>query len=271
MALSDSELTSALVRLAQLASAQPMDRKCVLDACADSGLRVLEAQAAVVRYTPQEGSPVQALGTSEALRTLAVKACTWREGPGHDAQTSGCALLDVEVSTRAARQRWPRWAPQAAELGYSRVTALPLDGPDGPVGALVLFDGVLGDGDERALSGARALAEMAAHLLFLQDEAVREHTRAGQLTSALITRVVIEQAKGILADRHGISVDEAFRHLRGYARSHRRTADAVAREIIDGSLDPLARTESQPAHTGRSRGAVQGGRPQRQARRDRRP
>ncbi|MEU6769556.1 ANTAR domain-containing protein [Streptomyces sp. NPDC046853] len=265
--LAEAELTAALVQLAQLASARPLDGERVLIACADSGRRALSAHAAVVRYAPPNRSEVQVLGTSEALRALALNACTWGEGPGHDTQVSGCALLDMKVTTAAARRRWPRWAPQAAQLGYSRVTALPLDGPDGPVGALLLLDGARGDGGEQALSGARALADMTAHLLSLQDEAVREHTRAGQLTTALATRVAIEQAKGILAARHHLTVDEAFTHLRSYARSHRRTADAVARAIIEDRLDPLDQAPAQSARAARPSGNAPGQKPPRRTRR----
>ena len=61
--------------------------------------------------------------------------------------------------------------------------------------------------------------------------------RARQLEQALISRIVIEQAKGVLAERHGLDVDRAFELLRGEARNSRRRIHDVAADVVAGDLD----------------------------------
>ncbi|NEB80608.1 ANTAR domain-containing protein, partial [Streptomyces sp. SID14478] len=127
--------------------------------------------------------------------------------------------------------------PRAAALGIGRVTALPLRSKDGTAGALVLFQQPGGPLDERGLGLARSLADTAAHTLSLQREVSESRVLAGQLEHALSSRVVVEQAKGILAARHGIALDVAFDRLRRHARSHQRKVAEVAREITEGRDD----------------------------------
>ncbi|WP_051940781.1 ANTAR domain-containing protein [Phaeacidiphilus oryzae] len=87
-------------------------------------------------------------------------------------------------------------------------------------------------GDELEL--AQAMADAAGIALARELEVWDSRNRAEQLEYALSHRVVVEQAKGVLATRQGIGVDEAFELLRGYARRNRRRVSEVAREIVDG-------------------------------------
>jgi GAF domain-containing protein len=198
---------------------------------------VYGAQGAIVQYVPLGSSDVRTEGTGSALRALAADAAAWKEGPGCDVCSSGSSLIDVDVTTGPARVRWPSWAPRAQALGFGRVTALPLMSSDLPFGALVLLGPPGAAVDERALAVVRSLTETAAHALALQRQAYESRVLADQLQRALNSRIVIEQAKGMLAVRHGLSLDEAFDRLRRHARTHRRKVAELAHEITEGRDD----------------------------------
>ena len=131
-----------------------------------------------------------------------------------------------------------RFAPVAAEAGFRGVHALPLRLRTHTLGALNLFQeepGGLGHDD---VTAAQALADVAT-IALLQHRASREAQGvADQLRAALDSRIAIEQAKGVIAERAGIGMAEAFARLRGYARSHQRLLADVARDVVDGTLPP---------------------------------
>ena len=114
---------------------------------------------------------------------------------------------------------------------------MPLRLRDTTIGALNLFRldrGTMGQPD---IDAAQALAD-AATITILQHRAVIETSIVnGQLQLALTSRVLIEQAKGVLTERSGVEMDQAFAALRSYARSHNRRLADVAVAVIDGTLD----------------------------------
>nr|WP_237551532.1 GAF and ANTAR domain-containing protein [Streptomyces sp. SID8367] len=229
----EQELASIFARLTGEAARDPLDTQVLLTALVEGGSRLFGARAASVHYLSTAGGTVQTQGTMSALRGLEEDATGWQEGPGHDARTTGCALIDVDVTTPPTRVRWPRWSARVTALGHGRITALPLPAKEGPTGALILFDAQDRRLDERALTLARLFAEAAAHTLALQREVSESRVLAGQLEHALSSRVVVEQAKGIVSARYGIPVDEAFERLRRYARSHQLKVAHVARQITE--------------------------------------
>ncbi|MEV0124284.1 GAF and ANTAR domain-containing protein [Streptomyces sp. NPDC050703] len=236
--LQDEELAALFARLMRVASLDPLDTRRLLATCAESGRRVYGARGAIVQYAPLSSPDITTEGTGSALRTLASDAVSWKEGPGCDARSTGAALIDVDVTTRPARVRWPAWTPRALALGFNRVTALPLKSSDGiPFGALVLLGPPAVTTDGKALALARSLAETAAHALALQRRAFESRVLATQLQTALSSRVVIEQAKGMLAVRQGLTLDDAFDRLRRHARAHRRKVADVAHEVTEGRDD----------------------------------
>ncbi|MFD8569603.1 GAF and ANTAR domain-containing protein [Streptomyces sp. NPDC057694] len=234
MALHEQELATIFAHLTGEAARDPLDTQTLLTALVEGGSRLFGAGGASVHYLAATGGTVQTEGTAVALRGLEEDATGWQEGPGHDARTTGCALIDVDVTTAPTRVRWPRWTARVTALGHGRVTALPLPAKGGPTGALVLFDARGRRLDERALTLARLFAEAAAHTLSLQREVTESRVLAGQLEHALSSRVVVEQAKGIVSARYDIPLDEAFERLRRYARSHQRKVADVARQITEG-------------------------------------
>ena len=118
-------------------------------------------------------------------------------------------------------------------------------GPHGLVGALNVFRGsdVPFTGDEMAI--AQAMGEVAA-IALIQERALREHSLlTGQLHAALNSRVVIEQAKGMLSEYLKVTVSDAFELLRTYAREHNRKLSEVAGEVVDRTI-PSAALTSRP-------------------------
>ncbi|WP_428949920.1 ANTAR domain-containing protein [Streptomyces sp. cg35] len=234
-----TDIAEVFTRVLEQAAADPLDVQGALAVFVESSRWLYGARAALVRYTPLGTTVVWTDGTDSAVRSLAADAAGWGEGPGHDVQSSGCALLDVDVTTHSAWERWPRWAPRAASLGFGRVTVLPLSGDDGLVGAVVLLGAPGSPLDEPALELVRSLAEAAAGMWKLQREVEESRSHASDLQQSLSTRVVVEQAKGILAARHNISLEVAFARLRLRATTGQRTILEAAHDVVEGRQEAV--------------------------------
>ena len=116
------------------------------------------------------------------------------------------------------------------------------------IGALNLFRPDAGDTDDLDLAAAQAFADVAT-IGILQHRAVQEAQLVNeQLSAALDSRVVIEQAKGMVAERTGLTMEESFSRLRGHARHHNLRLSDLAGDVIDGSVAPssLERARARP-------------------------
>ncbi len=151
------------------------------------------------------------------------------EGPCQDCYRGGSAVSENDLT--AGLQRWPAFSPLAASAGFRSVHAFPLRLRNEVIGALNLFGtdpGALTDDDARVI---QALADVAT-IGLLQERAIRRgELLTEQLQAALNSRVVIEQAKGALAQIHAITPDEAFARLRDYSRGRRLRLGEVARAV----------------------------------------
>jgi hypothetical protein len=229
-------LAEAFVDLAASPVTEASDPTGLLACLALHGSELLGDCAAVVLYAPDKSASVEVAGVGEGLMCLAHDAVGWGEGPGQEA-CGGRPVADTALDGDRARSDWPRFAARALGLGYGRTAALPLRVGQESSGALVL----LGPGSTplpaQLLALGQSLADAAGWTLERDRQLCETRALADQLEQALVSRVVIEQAKGTLAARHSISVDEAFRVLRAYARSHRRRLPDVAREVVDRTLD----------------------------------
>jgi transcriptional regulator with GAF, ATPase, and Fis domain len=168
--------------------------------------------------------------SDEATRLLELFQIQHNEGPCLDAFTTGAPVVNADL--RSAHDRWPTFAPRAAAGGFRSVHALPLRLRSTVIGALNLFGS-----DVRVLEAAdvaivQSLADVATIGLLQQHAIRRGEILTEQLQHALNSRVVIEQAKGVLARVHGVDVDAAFELLRSYARSHNRKLVDLARLVV---------------------------------------
>jgi hypothetical protein len=183
--------------------------------------------------------------SSEQTRLLELFQLQNSEGPCLECYTSGAPVQCPDLTE--VGQRWPLFAPAAVDTGYLAVQALPMRLRDTTIGALNLFSDVSGALDPEAVAIGQALADVATIGILHERALRRQEEIAGQLQSALNSRILIEQAKGVLAERLGISVDNAFTSLRDYARSGNRKLRDVALAVIDGSLDAAVLRDHTPA------------------------
>jgi hypothetical protein len=142
------------------------------------------------------------------------------EGPCFDAYNTHAAVACDSLDD--AQTRWPLFARHAREGGFSSVSAVPMRLRSQVIGALNLFSTRSTALTQRDLTVAQAMADIAT-IGILQERAIHDSRAfSAQLEAALDSRIVIEQAKGIVAQRNQVSVDEAFQQIRHFARSHNR-------------------------------------------------
>jgi GAF domain-containing protein len=154
-----------------------------------------------------------------------------------------------------AARRWPGFAAAVQDQGgFRSVHALPLRLRQESIGALNLFHSQPGPLPEADLALGQALADVAT-IGILQERAIRQgEVVVEQLQTALNSRVVIEQAKGVIAERAGLPMDVAFDRLRRYARSSNQKLSDVARRLVERDLDPdLVLIATQPSLAARPR------------------
>ena len=154
----------------------------------------------------------------------------------------------VSVPDLATTDRWPKFVAAVAQAdGFRSVHALPLRLRGEAIGALNLFHHTPGPLPEPDLALGQALADVAT-IGILQERAVR-HSEivTEQLQTALTSRIVIEQAKGVLAQHHGLSMDSAFDRLRRYTRARNLRLAEVARQLATSELNPAAISTPSPA------------------------
>jgi GAF domain-containing protein len=202
----------------------------------DRCVEILDVSAGGLMLAAPEGDLRVVASSSEAMRLLELYELQAQDGPCLDCYRSGEPVLNASLAT--IDSRWPRFAPVALEAGFHSVHALPMRLRGVTIGALNLFradPGTLGQADVLA---AQALADVATiavlqHRAHLQTQVVNE-----QLNHALNSRIVVEQAKGILAERSRLDMEQAFSRLRSHARRHNRRLADVAQSVIDGTLPP---------------------------------
>ncbi|WP_298993159.1 GAF and ANTAR domain-containing protein [uncultured Pseudokineococcus sp.] len=198
-------------------------------------VELLEADAAGLMLADQRGSLQLVASTARQSRLLELFELQHDQGPCLDCFASGQALMNI--SADEATQRWPTYAAAAAQAGFATTHAVPLRLRERVIGALNLFSVTGRDLVEDDLVVGRALADVAT-IGLLQERSLREQTvLSEQLQAALDSRVTIEQAKGVLAERARVDVPEAFTLMRAYARGQGTTLTMVATAVIAGTID----------------------------------
>ncbi len=174
--------------------------------------------------------------SSEATGIVELLELENQGGPGMEAFRTGRSVRSGDLLGSEARGRWTEFGDAASAAGFRAVTAVPMRLRGQVVGALNLFSSEVVDLSHEDLTVAQAMADLAT-IAFLQDrESVGDRTVISQLRTALETRVVIEQAKGIVAHGAGVSMDEAFRRIRNHARSNNKRLRDVSAAIVTGDL-----------------------------------
>jgi GAF domain-containing protein len=206
----------------------------LLTLLADRCVEVLEVGAAGLMLAAP-GSDLRVMASSsEAMRVLELFELQSQEGPCLDAYRTGRPVVYQDLAT--ANGRWPRFAAEAVAAGFRSVQALPMRLRGTVVGALNLFHVEPGEMRRADVDAAQALADVATIAVLQHRAALEAQVLNEQLNHALNSRIVIEQAKGMVAERRSLDMEEAFTALRAHARSHNLRLADVARGVIDGTV-----------------------------------
>ncbi len=210
----------------------------MLTGVADRCVGLLDVSAAGVMLASPSGSLGLVASSNEAMRLLELFELQAQEGPCLDAFQTGEPVEQQDL--QAGTGRWPSFTAAALQGGFRSVLALPLRWRASTLGALNLFRATSEPMPEADVIVARAFADLAA-LSITQHRATAEAQRLNeQLSDALTSRIVIEQAKGVISERAGVDLAEAFSRLRAYARNGNHRLTDIAEAAVDGTLDPAA-------------------------------
>lgn len=201
-------------------------------------VELLSVSEAGLMLADAEGVLRVAASSSHAMELLELFEIQHDDGPCVDCYRTKLPIREHDLQKASAR--WPRFAPEALGAGFTSAYALPMRLRDSVIGSLNLLRAEPGEiaGDD--LIVAQALADVAT-IGLLQHRAANENQLvADQLQHALKSRVVIEQAKGVVSAAAGIDMGDAFTLIRSYARSNNQLLVEVAGDLTSRSLDVSA-------------------------------
>lgn len=231
----EQRLMDAFVELADTLVAD-FDVLDFLHGLATHCVDLLDVDAAGLMLADRDGRLRVAASSTEQVRLLELFELQNDEGPCLDCFSQGEAVA-VDDVLAAEGGRWPRFGPNATAAGFRSVIALPLRLRNETIGVLNLFRAGSGPLDPADTMLGQALADVATIGILQERGSRRREVLARQLQEALTSRIVIEQAKGVLAERAGLHVDEAFTLLRSHARQHSEPLSDVARRVVAGDLE----------------------------------
>jgi GAF domain-containing protein len=229
---SETALGDAFVELADTLVGD-FDAVDFLHTLAQHCVRLLDVDAAGLVLADAAGNLRAVASSSEKMHLLELFEIQNEEGPCLDSYKSGESVWEEDLQ---AGDRWPRFRDVALAAGFRSVQTAPMRLRDEVIGALNLFRTQPGRMTDEDLALSRALTDIAT-ISLLQERALREaRLVTEQLQTALNNRIVIEQAKGIVAEQAGIDMEAAFELMRTFARSHNGKLADVAMELIGQRL-----------------------------------
>lgn len=211
---------------------QDFDADAYVGTLARHSVDLLEVDAAGWLLAGENGRLETAGAMTDTVRLLQVIQLRSGEGP---AVESFRTHHPVTVGDMAAQSRWEALRTAAHGAGFAGVHALPMHLRGETLGSVCLFRRQPGELTEDQLALGTALVRVATGYLLLRRAVGRAEKLSQQLQTALNSRVTIEQAKGILAERQGTSLDHAFEMMRAFARRNRRRLNDVACAVVTGS------------------------------------
>ena len=230
----DAVLIQALVELAGTL-VQDFDVVELLTLVSERCMEVLDVAAVALMLVDEKEALRVVASSNEASHLIELFELESNEGPAIVCYRTGAQVVnqDLEGSGRL----WPRFAAEAARTGFRSAHAVPMRSQGEVIGALSLFRAEHAVLDDRDVVAAQALADVAT-IAILQQRTVRRGELVNrQLQAALNSRILIEQAKGMIAERAGIDVERAFERLRRTARSNNRHLSELAADVVNGTID----------------------------------
>jgi GAF domain-containing protein len=241
-------LAEALVNLADTL-VDDYDVIDLLNRLTEYCVRLLPFDAAGLVLSDQRGHLRVVSCSTEHARVVELFQLEADEGPCLDCLRT---RLPVTVLDLSKPTEWPRFARRAVSEGFRCVYALPMRLRSETIGALNLFAAQPGPITRNDLRVARALADMATIGILQQQALRRADVLAEQLEGALNSRVIIEQAKGVLSGRSGLDLAQSFTLLRDHARNtNQRLSDlALAVTGDDEVANLVLQSRAHPSHRG---------------------
>jgi GAF domain-containing protein len=208
----------------------------VLYELAEHVVKILGVAGAGVSVVDEAGLLRPVTGVNQLTTELELVEEGLQEGPCVDAFAEGRTVVVVDLGTEGGA--WPRWSAAAREQGVRAVLGIPLRVRDTSLGAMNIYSAEKRQWRDAEIDVARVLCDMAAS--YVANASDLEHARrtTEQLQEALESRVIIEQAKGVLASELQCSIDDAFTVLRDHARRHGVTLRSVAEGVVKLGLRP---------------------------------
>jgi GAF domain-containing protein len=231
----EQTLAQTLVELADTLVAD-FDVVELLTMLADRCVEVLDVSAAGLMLASPSGDLRVMASSSEAMRVLELFEIQAQEGPCLDCFRTGKPVLNQHLA--GTTDQWPRFTAEALAADFHTVHALPMRLRDMSIGAINLFRSDEGELNQADIVVAQAFADVATIAILQHRAAMEAQVVKEQLSHALNSRIVIEQAKGMLAERSGVDMEQAFAMLRTYARNNNLRLVAVAEDVVDGLLLP---------------------------------
>ena len=242
----ERDVTSAFVRLAS-SLVQGYDVVDLLSELTADCAHLLGIASAGLLLADERGVLHVVAASSERTRQLELFQVQRADGPCRDCYLDGSPVSAPDLANEAGR--WPVFAPAALDAGFASVHALPMRLRAHVLGALGLFGTTPGPLDPADLSLGQALADVASVAIVQDKEKSDQQTVNEQLQTALASRIVLEQAKGVLAQTGSLQMDEAFAALRRYARDHNLRLTDVAEAVVASTL-PAGTLLAQARDTG---------------------
>ena len=206
---------------------------------------VLDVTGAGVSILDEENRLRFVTASSDALIAAEERQEHLQQGPCIDAAQLGDVVMSTDLGDEV---RWPGLLPVLRSAPFRSVVAIPLVSEDRSLGSLNIYDGRTRHWSEGDVRAARVLADMAVGYVINASQLEQAERTREQLQEALESRVVIEQAKGMLANANGITIDEAFGRLRRHARDGRLPLRDVATAVVEGGLQIPPADLDTPRH-----------------------
>lgn len=231
----ESLLITTLVELADNL-VEDFDVIEVLTMLCNRCVETIDVDAAGVMLVSPAGELQYVASSSESMRILELYQIQADEGPCVECFNSGEAIIDRLLVD--ASEQWPHFGPRAIELGFTSVYCLPMRLRGRVIGALNFFRVDAEPLDDSDVVVAQGLSGVATIAILQHQTSLDARVLNSQLSKALDSRIIIEQAKGMISQATNCGVDQAFNRLRAHARNHNERLTAVANAVVDGSIRP---------------------------------